>query len=558
MLRRQKDKLTVKLDEDTIFLHPGQLPHTTHQAPRDDPILKGHLTLSLRAPRRITRIQVELKGIVTTGHGEYKYETGNTISKTLEIEVGERLAAGDHQYIFSFIIPSSTAVQERSKYGTVRHTVRATCDGLGSFGGTLSSLFVPVWLIANPSPPGELPQGVEVTVQDLGADIGPVALHVSSAHLTVASLLFMNITLMAPPALQIFSVTAFVAQQFQITYDDPTIGTVTPAAQRKLLFYADQTTPADPSATLLDRSNIGRGASLPSAFESRKLNPKPLVELSEGKEWNYSRIVRLLDDDHLRPTTLEGTETKVRVKHRLVVEMRYRKPGSKKDMVLEMSTELTIASCCCLIDSLLLPSYASSAPKATPIRPFHRRCLCNSTLSEMVAKEGQELSRASTRFTLGRHRQQQQHLQQQQQIAHVPKLGLPAGERYLNERYYHHHHHHHFHHHGVRHRSTGPLAVSGGRLARRRTSQGSLNSITSMGSMGMSPAVSSLTAGLRGPVPPTPTAATDALVEEIELDGLDVDADVEGEIERELESQREAVTWDEITEISPVVGVAAL
>ncbi|KAL8277053.1 hypothetical protein RQP46_010587 [Phenoliferia psychrophenolica] len=389
---RRKDKLTVRLNEDTVFVHPQAVPSGR---PTDDPILRGTVTLTLAAPRRVTTISCQLKGVVTVGAGDYRYDTSLSLLKTLAIDVGgERLAKGEHSYHFSFIIPSSTATQERSKYGTCRHTVRAWCDGLGSFGSTVFSPFIPVWIIANPAAPGELPQGLEIVVQDFGGDIGPIAMHVSSSHLTVSSLVFLNITFLAPPALKIMSVAAFIQQSFELTYLDPAIGTFSPPRQRKTLFYADQTTPIVEEGSLLARENLGRGATQPLAFESRRMSPKPLVEIAAGEEWSYSRIVRVPDDDQVRPSTLEGTSTRIRVKHKLVTEVRYRTPGSKKDMILEMSTDVVIASCCCLSDSLLLPSYAKAAPASTPIRPFHRRCLCNSTLQEMVRKDGAELSRA--------------------------------------------------------------------------------------------------------------------------------------------------------------------
>lgn len=68
--------------------------------------------------------------------------------------------------------------------------VRAVCEGLGAFGTTIASLYVPLWIIANPSPQGELPEGecrhrllfalvlnatflgLEVVVQDFGAEVG--------------------------------------------------------------------------------------------------------------------------------------------------------------------------------------------------------------------------------------------------------------------------------------------------------------------------------------------------------------------------------------------------
>lgn len=404
------------LDQDTIFVHP----HAPDQ-PSDDPLLRGSVTLNLQGTRAISKIRVQLRGVITMhGGGDYRYETNSSLLKTLEIEIGaQRLEKGEHRFNFAFIVPSNTAVSERSKFGTVRHTVRAVCEGLGAFGTTIASLYVPLWIIANPSPQGELPEGLEVVVQDFGAEVGPLAFTVSSAHLTVASLLFLNISFLAPPALTIMSVTGYIAQQFTVTYDDPSIGTAAPTSQKKLLFYVDQTTrekeTTEEGPNLIERGNVGKGASLPAAYESRRLNPKPFAELLGEKEWSYSRIVRIPDDDHVRPTTLEHTETRIRVKHRLIAEVKYRMAGSKKDMVLSMSTDVTIASCCCLNDSLLLPSYAASAPVTIPVRPFHRRCLCNQTLRQMVEKHGAELERAESRPR-----------SQSSPPVLVPKLGLPG------------------------------------------------------------------------------------------------------------------------------------
>lgn len=191
----------------------------------------------------------------------------------------------------------------------------------------------------------------------------------------------MNIAFDSPPALEVLSVGAYILQNFSVHYDDPSVGTVYPPRQKKVLFYVDQTSSlAKSTDDLLDSDHLSRGASLPATFESRARRPKPLITLEPGLPWTYSRIVRMLDDDSLRPTTLEGSETPIRVKHKLVMEVRYRVPGTKAEKTLECSTKVTIASCCCLSDSLLLPSYVKQQPKEQRVHPFHRRCLCNRSL----------------------------------------------------------------------------------------------------------------------------------------------------------------------------------
>lgn len=58
---RRKDTLQVKLQEDTVFLHPQAVPTGR---PSDDPILRGTVTLSLAAARRVTTIRCVSFGIM--------------------------------------------------------------------------------------------------------------------------------------------------------------------------------------------------------------------------------------------------------------------------------------------------------------------------------------------------------------------------------------------------------------------------------------------------------------------------------------------------------------
>jgi hypothetical protein len=128
-------------------------------------------------------------------------------------------------------------------------TVRATLYGAANV-RDISSTVQPVWLIANPSPEGELPSGLEIDVRHNGmlrsleqtedVHLGPISLHISSPHLTVASLLFLSVTFEKPPeGLKIMSVSAFILQSFDVTFVDKTVQPVKPSPQKKLLFWVD-------------------------------------------------------------------------------------------------------------------------------------------------------------------------------------------------------------------------------------------------------------------------------------------------------------------------------
>jgi hypothetical protein len=65
----------------------------------------------------------------------------------------------------------------------------------------------------------------------------PIALHISSPHLTVASLCFLNISFLSPPALEILSVGAYILQSFSITYFDASVGRIYPPRQKKVRLF---------------------------------------------------------------------------------------------------------------------------------------------------------------------------------------------------------------------------------------------------------------------------------------------------------------------------------
>ncbi|GAA5844654.1 hypothetical protein JCM3766R1_005975 [Sporobolomyces carnicolor] len=463
-LKSRKDELTIALLEDTLFLNPapplfgsddaaarsistsdGPSAGEVAQAePANDKLLRGQVSLVIGHARRAKKIRVQLVGRSAAhgGDGSTSYEARTTLDKNLEIDLkGEKLEKGTHTWDFSFIVPSTTAVSERSVYGSIRYSVRATLYGAANV-RDLSSTVQPLWLIANPSPEGELPSGLEIDVRHNGnlrpsssqphaddVDLGPIALHISSPHLTVASLLFLSVTFERPPeGLKIMSVSAFILQSFDVTFVDKSIPPVKPPSQKKLLFWVDSTSPiAESTEDLLEKPNLSRGTLPPLAFERRALLAQPLARLQGGHEWTYARVSRVPDDDAVRPSTLAGTTTPIRVHHRLVMQIKYRLKGQKKDLVLEMSTAVTIASCCCLTSSLLLPRYrsqlsahhpshhgggggggarsgssltrstASSGFLATdgPLTPFHRRCLCNTPLQALVDQEGEAIAGAA-------------------------------------------------------------------------------------------------------------------------------------------------------------------
>jgi len=119
--------------------------------------------------------------------------------------------------------------------------------------------------------------------------------------------------------------------------------------------------------------------SLPIVPSRREAEPLPsessLTSIPVGMSYQISHLGRLPSDDVIRPSTLQGTNTPIEVSHDLVLEMKFDVPG-KDSEVLRVSRRVTISSCCCMIESLLVPTYAEvdsgSPPSPTlSISPTH-------------------------------------------------------------------------------------------------------------------------------------------------------------------------------------------
>ncbi|GAA5895076.1 hypothetical protein JCM6882_008278 [Rhodosporidiobolus microsporus] len=429
--------IKITLEEDLVFVHP-----IASDYPTADPVLRGTALVSLPSRRAIKNFKVVLEGACDAyGGAGWQYESSVTLHKELEQNFGGQFfEAGDHAFNFSFIIPSSTAVSQRSVHGRIRHYVKAHVEFDGGMRSTVvSSAPTAFWIAANSSAPGELPLPTDLSFQHYSSDLGPVGIGISSPHLTAAALCSVRLSLLGPPQnISIVSVKGIVTQTFEIEYKNGKVAR--PKPRQITLTKVDQTAspslyvrihnpatcevrpgPVDPnlppgmytfpdsdsSSTGSNASDNGAPSTPEPSFRPEStccsikpdqpvVDPSPLAHVHAGEEFHYSRICRVPDDDHVRPTTLEGTDTKIRVGHKMSVEVRYRKDGDEEDMVLTIGKPITITSCCCLVDSMYLPAYSASSPPKTIVRPLQARCACNMSLKECFDRDGAALQRAGS------------------------------------------------------------------------------------------------------------------------------------------------------------------
>ncbi|KAM0788678.1 hypothetical protein ACM66B_002775 [Microbotryomycetes sp. NB124-2] len=409
--------LDINLAEDFAFVHPAVVPGQ----PARDPIIHGTATLRLSSARPVGQIKVVFEGLGDAygGNGTV-YESTKSLYKELMLDLkNEVFEAGAHAFNFSFIVPSQTAVYQRCTYGRVRHFIKATAKFPGRFSPTVSSEPVPVYIVANPSPAGELPEPLNIEIQHYSEDLGPVGIGIASPYLTVAALLCSRVTLLGSPTpVDIISIDTYIKQQYHISFNDSSKN-VSPEPKRFKLRKVDpfkatpslvipicvnDCCPEEPRKNAADR--LLNACQLPEKEpccpvkpDVYSTDPTPLKQLSDNEGFHYSRTARVPTDDFVRPTTLPGTETRIRVGHKVMVEIRYRIKGDTKDKVLVIGKDVTIASCCCWIDSLLLPAYSKVAPKDSSKRLKHH-CQCNIPLAEAVERDGAALVEAGAAFVL--------------------------------------------------------------------------------------------------------------------------------------------------------------
>ncbi|KAK4056515.1 hypothetical protein OIO90_002362 [Microbotryomycetes sp. JL221] len=424
--------LHVTLEQETIFVHPTLKPrspatlddqdddveqsnqqdrhnqsYAQHEPAGDDPLIKGTVVLNLtNKPRSIKRLVVKLQAQADIyGGSDYAYKTVDAFERQLVLELQDQLLdQGQHAFHFSFIYPSSGPVYQRSLYGRVRHRVTATIEFTRTTSSKLTSLPAHVYIVANPALPGELPDPFDRQLEHFSEDLGPIALRLSSPHLTVSSLISVHLSFLSPPkdcTLQYIGL--IIVQSFTIIYDNPR-KVAKPVPKRYSLGKVRCTAPSVPLRTTLTTSShlsnaasswrgvTGGGGGMANGFQLDNdefiQEQTPLHQLDVGQEYHYSALFRVPNDDYIRPTTLKGTKTNIRVEHRLLVEIRYSKRGGD-DRLLSIQRPVEIASCCCLSEYLSLPPYTRETPTNEDLTSTlsstnitnRRQCLCNSTFT---------------------------------------------------------------------------------------------------------------------------------------------------------------------------------
>ncbi|BGP16113.1 hypothetical protein JCM10213v2_004107 [Rhodosporidiobolus nylandii] len=399
--------LQISLAQDVFFLHPS--PEGT---PTDDELVTGSVTLWLPKARTLRHLTVRLIGRYDIGWNDSTpYESGVCLERTVSLlQEGEEISLekGEHVFEFIIIVPANSACYERCQYGRVRHSITAKAKGLGMAGGDLLSSEKACFLIINPGledvskPPPPLHLKFEGSLDE----IGPYSMAMQSQHIMVGGLLLFRLSLLFPPMdLFIYSVKVKIIQTFQLRSPVDRNHQSTPPPSPVTVFILDSTHPPNEAKVQDD----GRGAR--SGSQTPRVGP--LKALKKDEMYSLVHLARLPNDNHLRPSTPEGTDTPLTVHHTIQMELTYRpmteeevnpppfdgkgktkeksQPEPERRKVV-MSKPLEMFSCCCFLDSLTLPVYSLLDPNPMPLdAELQLPCVCGMSLKRLIDKHANAL-----------------------------------------------------------------------------------------------------------------------------------------------------------------------
>lgn len=249
----------------------------------------------------------------------------------------------------------------------------------------------------------------------------PYTMALQSQHITVAGLLLFRFHLLCPPhAVQIYSIKVKINQKVVLHSAIEEGFTIAVPPDPRTVFRLDAVHPPNSGHIVVATSS----ATSRSGSQTPHLGPLRTVERDE--DWKFMHLARVPNDNSLRPSTQEGSQTGIVIQHDIYVELQYRvvkeDEGSEKSSAILLKGKererereekltlvvskpldlhsvripsfhrvLTAVQCCCFLDSLTLPVYSLEDPHPTPdISP---PCICSMELSRLIELQGDTLMR---------------------------------------------------------------------------------------------------------------------------------------------------------------------
>ena len=338
---------------------------------------------------------------------------------------GIHLEKGTHGFEFAFIVPASSPPFERGRYGRVRYTLTASAIGAGR-GKANVTISREILIILNVNADGG-PVPLDIQYHDFHEALGAMSVSLTSASLTVGGAATLSIYHPSPPlGLSVHVVRVFVEQTIELYSDVRKAWMKLPAEklriwERGFMPYKESSKQIDSSSTIEDclwissedglspgrpgRSVIaggygvptlapygstmhpgttgplgtsmpgqGSAPSTPGGSHILPINSNSDTQIPSGEGYKLKAVMRLPDDNIIRPSTVRGSRAEIRISHELGVEVFFSRKsviderpqseskGKPKVQVFSMRRATIIPSCFATYDAIHLPPYSMESP----------------------------------------------------------------------------------------------------------------------------------------------------------------------------------------------------
>ncbi|WFD18121.1 hypothetical protein MCAP1_000333 [Malassezia caprae] len=398
----------VHLPSDLVWLTPP----ASEDVPSHDQLLDGIVEIECPTDRVLYGIDIRLLGVQTIGYPArsqdklgadkarvLRWEEEVVLDRTLALDTsaqagnqrlpagtgaGERgvaLTKGVHDFEFHLIVPAWVPPYERCQYGRTKYTITATVRGAGKNGRdvAVSRDLVPV----QQQTPEIGPLAFELTFNDTHESLHDMTVALTGVSLTVAGVLHLSLVHPTPPpTLNVLMVRVFVEQMYELYSPHADTWELMPVEKLKVWELG---VPAPRKREMnhapywelgvWTAEGVQRGTRLGRAARGAEGVVRPLADdVPSMPGYRIKTAVRLPDHARLRPSTMQGTRTRLRLSHAIGVEVLFSRldlledrsqnemVGLPRSQVFSMTKTVSIPTCECTHDAIHLPPYTEASP----------------------------------------------------------------------------------------------------------------------------------------------------------------------------------------------------
>ncbi|CED82352.1 Immunoglobulin E-set [Phaffia rhodozyma] len=354
-----KPKASLCLAETLVFIRPpgrgwanalAQV-NSDDSVPGRDGKVNGFLNIVAPQRKLVKAIKVELVGMQRLRIEKSGWEDEKIFDRVLLLDgdgQGIWLEKGVNTIEYNFHIPSTSPVTERSAHGRIQYFVEGTVVGSGGMFTKDLSDSREVIIVSSPSQADGNIYQFQHHQEDISPTLGPYKIGLTASQFIIGGPLTLSLTF-GSNQVSVYAINCYIQQTTTVTSRKNPSQVQEIIGPKRYIFQEGA------------KSGYGLKGFVAKARDEG--NVLIDAEKDKGSFWEWKRMGRLPTDDHIRSTTLPATDTGLRFSSTLTFEVVL---NDSSDPVVRIATlykqEISLASCCCMLPYLALPSYSADFP----------------------------------------------------------------------------------------------------------------------------------------------------------------------------------------------------